>query len=520
MPDRPANKSVRIHLHPQNRVLEVAQGTPLQEVLFAYGVEFPCGGQGRCKGCRVRVLNGEVPARPLEKEILAPSELAEGWRLACQIRAEGDLTLEIRQWESAILADHTAFEYRAREGLGVAVDLGTTTLAAQLLDLNTADVLAVRTGLNPQAAFGADVMSRVQFALSSTGKAKLCELIRDGICVLIAELRKNAGVDRFPIADVVIVGNSVMHHLFCGIDMAPLAHYPFVPVRGGLEVSDAESLGWAIPGNPTVRFLPCLGGFVGSDILAGILATGMHESRELVALIDLGTNGEIVLAGRGRLLCASTAAGPAFEGARIRMGMQATAGAVAGVEISGGTIRCRVLGGGSPRGICGSGLVDAVAAGLQIGTILPNGRLADGIPEWELMPGIALCQNDIRELQLAKGAIAAAIHLLLRRWGASPMDVAHVRLAGAFGNYVNRESAGRIGLFKFPVDRIESVGNTALLGAKIALCNAERMDDFADLRRRIEHVPLAADPVFEETFVESMLFPGVSQSSFRLTSED
>ncbi len=508
MPDKSASHRVLIHLHPQNKVLEVARGTPLQEILFAHGVEFPCGGQGRCKGCRVRVLSGEVPAGPVEEGILTPAELAEGWRLACRIRAEADLTLEIRQWESAILTDHTAFEYRAREGLGVAVDLGTTTLAAQLLDLNTADVLGVQTGLNPQAAFGADVMSRVQYALSGTGKTMLCDLIRDGISSLIADLRKNAGVDRLPIADVVIVGNSVMHHLFCGIDIAPLAHYPFVPLRDGLEVFDAASLGWTIPGNPMVRFLPCLGGFVGSDILAGIIATGMHESRELVALIDLGTNGEIVLSGGGRLMCASTAAGPAFEGARIRMGMQATTGAVAGVEISDGKVRCRVLGGGAARGICGSGLVDAVAAGLHIGAILSNGRLAEGKPEWELMPGIALCQNDIRELQLAKGAIAAAIHLLLGRWGASMKDVARVCLAGAFGNYINRDSARRIGLYEFPVDRIEPAGNTALLGAKIALCNAERTDDFADLRRRMEHVPLAANPVFEETFVASMLFPG------------
>ncbi|NWG12340.1 MAG: DUF4445 domain-containing protein [Acidobacteria bacterium] len=512
MPHQPCSRPVRIRLHPQEKSFEVARGTPLQEVLFGHGVEFPCGGQGRCKGCRVRVLDGTAPMSQAEKELLEPAELSEGWRLACKITAETDLTLEIRQWESAILTDHTRFKHKAREGLGVAVDLGTTTLAAQLLDLSTADVLAVRTGLNPQAAFGADVMSRVQFSLSNSGKSRLCDIIRERISDLIAELRRDAGIARLPLADVVIVGNSVMHHLFCGIDAAPLAHYPFVPLRDELEVFDASSLGWTIPGNPMVRFLPCLGGFVGSDVLAGIIATGMPESRELDALIDLGTNGEIVLGRRGQMMCASTAAGPAFEGARIRMGMQATTGAVAGVEISGGALRCRVLGGGPARGICGSGLVDAVAVGLQTGAILPSGRLARGKSEWELMPGIALCQNDIRELQLAKGAIAAAIRLLLRRWGASVEDIRRVCLAGAFGNYIDRSSARRIGLFDFPVDRIEPAGNTALLGAKIVLCNAERTEDFADLRRCIEHVPLAADPLFEETFAECMSFPDAASS--------
>jgi uncharacterized 2Fe-2S/4Fe-4S cluster protein (DUF4445 family) len=506
MPEKPASDLVRIRLHPQDSTLEVRRGTPLQEVLFAYGVEFPCGGHGRCRGCRVRILTGGAPWTAEEEQILTRAELDDGWRLACRSRASGDVTLEIRQWEAAILADHSSFRFRPGEGLGIAVDLGTTTLAAQLLDLATGDVLAVRTGLNPQAAYGGDVMSRVQYALAPDGQAKLEQLIRNGIDDLIQGLTAAAGGGR-DIRDVVIVGNTVMHHLFCGVDIAPLAHYPFEPQRDGLEILESGSLGWEIPGNPTVRFLPCLGGFVGSDILAGIIASGMHESAELVALIDLGTNGEIVLGNRERMLCASTAAGPAFEGARIRMGMQAATGAISAVEISGDIHRCRVLGGGPARGICGSGLVDAVAAGLKIGTILPNGRFAAGLQEWTLAPNVVLYQSDIRELQLAKAAIAAATHLLLLRWQAERADVRRVYLAGAFGNYVDRMSARRIGLIDFPFHIVEPAGNTALLGAKMALCNSERTDDFAASRRRIRHVPLAADPLFEEAFVDCMGFP-------------
>ncbi len=246
---------------------------------------------------------------------------------------------------------------------------------------------------------------------------------------------------------------------------------------------------------------------MGSDILAGIIASGMHESRELVVLIDLGTNGEIVIGNCERMLCASTAAGPAFEGARIRMGMQATTGAISAVEVSASAYHCRVLGGGPARGICGSGLVDAVAAGLKMETILPNGRFAAGLQEWTLAPHVALYQSDIRELQLAKAAIAAATRLLLLRWQAVRADIQHVYLAGAFGNYVDRTSARRIGLIDFPSHIVEPSGNTALLGAKMALCNSDPTDDFADLRGRIRHVPLAADPLFEDSFVDCMGFP-------------
>jgi uncharacterized 2Fe-2S/4Fe-4S cluster protein (DUF4445 family) len=204
------------------------------------------------------------------------------------------------------------------------------------------------------------------------------------------------------------------------------------------------------------------------------------------------------------MLCASTAAGPAFEGARIRMGMRAATGAISEVTVSGGSLKCRVLGGGEPRGICGSGLVDAAAAGLDLGTIRPGGRLAAGT-EWMLSPPVSLVQNDLRELQLAKGAIAAAVRLLTGSRGVAGSDIERVYLAGAFGNYVNRTSARRIGLIDFAEERVCPAGNTALLGAKVALFSPGR--DYASLLRRIRHVPLAADPEFQDIFVECMTFP-------------
>jgi uncharacterized 2Fe-2S/4Fe-4S cluster protein (DUF4445 family) len=497
---------VIVELKPLGKTVRVERGTPLQDLLFEFGVEFPCGGHGRCKACRVRVVEGSLPASSEQIAILGPVQSAEGWRLACRCRADDNLTLEISQWETPILSDDSAFPFQPGSGLGIAVDLGTTTLVAQLVDLRSGRVLAVQTGLNPQAVHGADVMSRVNFALPESGRARLCSVIREEIGALLSNLLSAAAPHAESVRDIAIVGNTVMHHLFCGIDVTPLAYYPFEPEDDGPRSFGSAELGWKLPGQPPVRFLPCLGGFVGSDILAGIVATGLHRSRPLTGLVDLGTNGEVVLGNADRMVCASTAAGPAFEGARIAMGMRAATGAIAGVRHTAGEILCRVLGGGAPRGICGSGLVDAVAVGLDCGAIEPNGRFSGETPEWPLFSPVSLCQNDIRELQLAKGAIAAAIRLLLRRLGAAPADLSRLFLAGAFGNYIDRGSARRIGLLEFPEDKVQPAGNTALLGAKLALFEGEDKQ-YARLRNRIEHVSLSSDPDFQEMFVECMSFP-------------
>jgi uncharacterized 2Fe-2S/4Fe-4S cluster protein (DUF4445 family) len=228
-------------------------------------------------------------------------------------------------------------------------------------------------------------------------------------------------------------------------------------------------------------------------------------------LIDLGTNGEIVLGNRHRMLCTSTAAGPAFEGARISMGMRAATGAISEVWANGASLSCRVLGGGAPRGICGSGLVDAVAVALNLGNIMGSGRLADKKQDLTILAPVKITQADVRELQLAKGAIAAGIRILIEQWGATDKDVAHVYLAGAFGNYINRENARRIGLYGFGSDRIKPAGNTALLGAKLALfapwdANG-KPEDYAAIRSIVRHVSLSADPHFQDIYMEEMSFP-------------
>ncbi len=498
---------VQLALRPLGKTLTVERGTPLRDLLFPQGVEFPCGGRGRCKGCRVKVLSGSLPATADDEQLFTHAELADHWRLACRATIAGNVTIELAQWVAPILADDSRFDFTPQAGLGVAIDLGTTTIAAQLLDLSSGHVLAVRTGLNAQARHGADIMSRIEYALHAAGQAVLTGLIRDQLGAMVGELVDTAGVAAGEVRDIAIVGNTVMHHLFGGLSVEPLSRHPFEPERDGLQKFPVRELGWKLGEATSVRFLPCLGSFVGSDILAGLLATRLHESSDLVALVDLGTNGEMVVGNRERMLCASTAAGPAFEGARISQGMRAVTGAISEVSVVEGRLHCGVLGNVPPRGLCGSGLVDAVAAGLELGHIRPTGRLTAGT-ELEIAPAVRLRQSDIRELQLAKGAIAAGLRILIQQWGARPDDLTRLHLAGAFGNYINRASARRIGLLNFPADKVVPAGNTALLGAKLALFGIGEPDgEFAELRRRVRHVSLSEDAQFQEIFAEEMGFP-------------
>ena len=490
--------TVRIELDPLGIVLDAEQGSTLESILAMHGVEFPCGGAGTCGGCRVQVLAGAAEPQEADLLVLTDAELAAGYRLACRIRADSPLKLKVDQWSMPVLSDDAAGAASLRHGLAVAIDLGTTTLAAQLIDQKTGAVLGLRTALNPQSAHGADVMSRVRFSLSN---GELTTLIRSCLAQMIADLADGRAAE---IVEVVLVGNTVMHHLFCGLDAEPLAHVPFRSPNLGEQRFSPQQLGWNLPASAVIRFLPCLGGFVGSDILAGIHAVGMGASENLMALVDLGTNGEIAIGNRHGIVCASTAAGPAFEAGSIRMGMRAATGAIARVSIQEGQMRATVIGDAEPRGICGSGLVDAVAAGLEIGAILSSGRFANGTKIFPVQSPVVLYQSDIRELQLAKAAIASGFRLLIKHLGVAADDVQSLSLAGAFGNYVQIDSAIGVGMLETPKERIHAAGNTALRGAKILL-----LSNSEPVLPEIEHISLAADSGFQDEYVKCMTFPGV-----------
>lgn len=499
---------VQIELYPLGCTLSVETGTPLQDVLFPYGVEFPCGGQGMCRGCRIKLLKGNLPVTSEQQHTLTPEERAAGWRLACQCNADTDLVIALEQWDVSILADQTQFEFTPRDGYGIAIDVGTTTIAAQLLDLRSGSILAVAGTLNPQAQYGQDIMSRVNYAVEHKTEEKLTLLVRNEIKNIISQLIQSASIPESQLKQIILVGNTVMYHLFCGIDPAPLSHYPFEPEETDIQHLSSHTLDWDLPGNPEICFISCLGGFVGSDLLAGIFALKMHESDSLTVLMDLGTNGEIVIGSRERIVCASTAAGPAFEGARISMGMRAATGAIAGVQIKNKEMEYHVLGNVTPKGICGSGLVDTVAAGLTLGKIKSNGRFCNKEKELLLVTPVTLIQRDIRELQLAKGAIAAGVRILLNYMQIHESELDRLHLAGAFGNYINPKSAQRIGLIKFPTEKIVPFGNTALLGAKLLLFQKDGPEAICQtIKQRTEHISLNEYPQFEDIYIDEMTFP-------------
>ena len=486
---------VTIRLEPRGVEVEAASGAALLDVLADHGFEFPCGGSGICGGCAVRVLSGSLPITDVDRDALTADQVGGGWRLACQAKADASLVLECSQWRMDVLTDESAVAGAGKPGLGVAVDVGTTTLAAQLIDLASGTVLGVETDLNPQSAWGADVMSRIRAALAG---ADLTTPIRTAVGRMIGRL----AAGRADVGEVILVGNTVMHHLFSGLDVEPLAHAPFQPPHLEEQCFRPDELGWELPSACRGRFARCLGGFVGSDILAGIVAVGLARSDDLMALVDLGTNGEIAIGNRDGIVCASTAAGPAFEAGSIRMGMRAVAGAISHVVCADGRMQARVIGDAAPAGICGSGLVDAVAAGLEMGSILPSGRIAQGAKAVPVAGPVVLYQGDIRELQLAKAAIACGFRLLLRKLGAAEEEVRALYLAGAFGNYVQIRSARAIGLIETPECRVHAAGNTALRGARMLLLARED-----PALPPVEHVSLAADPGFQDEFAVCMGFP-------------
>ncbi|MCX7598057.1 MAG: ASKHA domain-containing protein [Armatimonadetes bacterium] len=415
---------------------------------------------------------------------------------------------------------------------GAAVDIGTTTVVAYLFDLSNGQYLGSATSYNPQAQHGADVVSRIQYAMTEPGG--LDDLHRDVVGVvneLIERAAQQARVQLRHIYELTVVGNTCMQHLFLRLDPGHLGTSPYVPVLSEAVDVEARDLGLAVNPSANVHVLPPIAGFVGADTVAVILATELTSRPHPTLAIDIGTNGEVALWSGEELLVASCAAGPAFEGAQIRYGMRAGPGAIERVETRDGDLVVHTIGDLPAVGICGSGLFDATAVLLELGLLDTSGRLAaatgpgpafsrllgDGADRAVILahPGetadhvpIVLTQRDIRQVQLAKGAIRAAVELLLERVGLAARDLGEVLLAGAFGNYVNPRSTLRIGLLPpaVPVESVHGVGNAAGAGAALALVSLPHRRRAAELARVAKHIELFTSPEFQEVFAEAMLF--------------
>lgn len=416
---------------------------------------------------------------------------------------------------------------------GIAIDIGTTTVVVYLMDLIDGSVVSSGAVTNPQHVFGADVISRITYAASGTDQvSQLQDKVIDAINSIIADLCSKTGVCNQEIYQATVVGNTTMSHLFLGIDPTFLALAPFIPVfRQSVEVK-AKELDLNILETSRVVVLPNIAGYVGSDTVGVMLAAGLDRLSGISLIIDIGTNGEIVLASKDRILTCSAAAGPAFEGAEIKCGMRAAEGAIEGARIE-TDVELDVIANGKPRGICGSGLIDAIAQMRKSGIIDASGRLVyklaqieqlapalrarvhrdEYVNEFVLVWGkesatgedIVITQKDIRELQLAKGAIMAGVKVLLNEMSIDIEAITRVLLAGAFGNYMKKESALGIGLLPpIPLERIEMIGNAAGNGAKMALLSAEERARSESLAKRSEHIELSTRKDFQKEFMSAL----------------
>jgi len=412
---------------------------------------------------------------------------------------------------------------RANDIYGVAIDIGTTTLAGYLFDLGNGRQVAVYADRNPQLKIGSDVISRIQYGQEKgkEGFAKLQSLVLHGVNALIEKMAGEAGIGTSSIYKMTVVGNPTMLHLLLNVDPTAIANSPYVPVlRDGFALKASE-LGLDMAPLARVEILPAISGYVGADIVAGMLYANLGERETIELLLDIGTNGEIVLAVEGRMFACATAAGPAFEGASISQGMSALDGAIYQVTVEDDEISCSVIGGKEARGICGSGLLDAVAELRAIGLIDESGRLrrtehplasrieGEGTKaRFLLSDGVYLTQKDIREFQLAKGAIRAGIEVILERAEISVDDIDRILIGGAFGSSLRPESLLRVGLLpQINVEKIVSLGNSAGQGAKLALGDRKVTPRLQQLIEETEYIELSFIKSFSSKFIKCMQFP-------------
>jgi len=581
----------RVTVFPENLQIQVPADTTLRQVFDDNGIdfEFPCGGLGVCKRCKVSIIkqDGQIqevlvcqyrvneditvklPHKELQHAILSEgiqryvpvdalikkvyfelpnpslSDNRDDWRrlisqkgIKTSLQVLQDLPEKLRQNDfkvTAVIAGDTVISVESGDStdklLGMAFDIGTTTIAGYLVDLRTGKELSRVSALNPQTRFGSDVISRISFAaeapenLSKLHRAVIAELNN-----LIREAVDQTGYSCQDIYAITFAGNTTMHHLLLKIPPTFLARAPYVPVITDPLVVGAAQLDIKINPVGKVFAFPNIAGFVGGDTVAAALAAELDKADKLKLLIDIGTNGEIVLGKKGKYLACSTAAGPAFEGVQISCGMRGSAGAIDHVSI-GEECKYTVIGNTTPRGIAGSGLVDTVAELIKVGIVDENGRLLkvdeiknrlgkkykdritiiNGISAFIIAEGntgpIYVTQKDIREFQLAKGAIAAGIEVLLKEYGAEARDVDEVYLAGAFGNYLRPESACTVGLIpKELEERIKGIGNAAGAGAKLAIISRKEFERAIALSQEIKYIELSAHADFNKTFFDNMGF--------------
>ncbi len=608
-------KRVRVTFVPSGRFVQEMPGTSLLETAARAGfiIETPCGGNGSCDKCKVRVVKGKPEATEIEHDRLTAAELNEGSRLACQVSVDHEMEVEL--YPESLLSDHhkilmDGMEARGKldpvvskvyfdlppsdrrlpksdlerlmsaigdvrvglsqlrripsfmrknnwrgtaviadgsllrlepgdtsgELFGIAFDIGTTSIVGTLMDLATNNELLAVSELNPQITFGDDVVSRIlRVRDDPEALVELQEAIIGTLNGMIARMTERMRISPNRIYEVSAAGNTTMQQLLCGLDCSALAQVPFAPVFSRGQRFQTDKLGLHLNPDALLYVFPQISGFVGGDTVAALLASRMIHRRDTCLLIDIGTNAEIAVRRGDALFATSTAAGPAFEGARITNGMRGRIGAIEKVVID-RDVHLNVIGDARPIGLCGTALIDTAAELLRHGYLDPLGRLVsdDDLPA-DTPPSIrrrfigekserrfilafedetgsdndvALWQPDVQELQLASGAIRAGINIVLRKIGITADELDEVLLAGAFGNFIRRANARRIGMLpQVPGDRIKFIGNSTLLGAKLALLSQDKQEEAETIQRMAQRIDLSGDADFQREFADAMVFP-------------
>lgn len=560
-------------IKPLGEVFETRPGESIRETLQRNGVsiESPCDGQGICGRCGVWIESPDnVPETPHEN--ISQEQSRQGLRLSCQVIPEQDMTIllpfdfsrdakRMRQsqrivegerlsWSRVVSAVKIMEDDQGKwifyDGLeqkqplqvwsktytpkGIAIDLGTTTLVVALLSLKTGEELATASSLNPQIRYGHDVMTRIQHGSTTKGLKELSEVVRQSLNDLINQVCTDSSSDEYEIVDLTIGGNTTMLQLLASIDPSPLGQVPFtINIQGGTTYP-VDQFGLKV--NPAARVYipPIVHAFIGTDISAGLLMSeGFFEDQESLLYIDIGTNGEMGLNFYGNRVMTSTAAGPAFEGMGLSSGMRASVGAIEEVSTDGKNLKITTIGNAPIKGVCGSGLIDLIASLLRLEVIEPNGRLRhqneqSGLPSsvasrledvngqssFKLAEGVYLTQKDIRQIQLAKGAIRAAIDILIKETDSTAEELGKIVIAGGFGFSLNPHNLESLGVIPPGTgDKVRFAGNTSRSGCAWLLTDISYRRFLEQRMRGLEHISIAQKPEFMDRYVESMEFPDI-----------
>lgn len=514
-------RMIRVTVFPQNIGYECRPNEDIIECLRREQIfaNAPCGGIGRCGKCCIQVIAGTIPISSQDRAFFSEKELSQNFRLACCAKPTEDCTIRF------VGADESKFQIlltstgalplgiiKKDSTFGIAIDIGTTTIVVQLIDLVHCTTIKTSSSINHQRAYGSDVISRI--VASNGGKQdKLRLSVQGDILDCIQSILTQTEIVPNQIKKMAIAANTTMVHLLCGLSCESLGVFPFTPIEIGIiEKSFAEFFTSSLLACP-VSILPGISTYVGADIVSGMLALGFAQSDEIHIFVDLGTNGEMAIGNKERILCTSVAAGPAFEGGNISCGTGSISGAIASVSITNGRVDYKTIDDALPVGICGTGVVECVAELLQAGLIDETGLFDTRIEGSFFIAknsdgsDIYFTQKDIREIQLAKAAVRAGMEVLLVEYGIDHTQVKKVYIAGGFGFKLNYKKALEIGMFPYSLaDKIESSGNTSLLGAVYYLLDKNSKKTVQDIVAASTEITLSTTPLFNDLYMEYMLF--------------